>query len=145
MAVKYSFKTTLIAPCGMDCAICTAFLREKKRCEGCYSPKRRSNRNCRISTCDQIRSRYHHTCTEYPCRRLRQLDKRYRARYHMSMVENLAAIREYGIRNFIRTERERWTCKACGGTIDVHHGRCASCGKEPETGEQDHDSPASGQ
>jgi rubrerythrin len=50
----------------------------------------------------------------------------------MSMLENLAAISEQGIRNFVRTERERWTCTVCGGTIDVHHGRCAACGKDNE-------------
>jgi predicted amidophosphoribosyltransferase len=32
----------------------------------------------------------------------------------------------------VKSERERWTCKTCGGTIDVHHYRCSVCGKEPE-------------
>jgi hypothetical protein len=40
---------------------------------------------------------------------------RYQRRYHMSMIGNLEAIREQGIRNFVRT-----ACKACGRTIDVH-------------------------
>jgi lipopolysaccharide biosynthesis regulator YciM len=53
-------------------------------------------------------------------------------RYHMSMLDNLAAINTDGIRAFVKSERERWTCKDCGGTIDVHHYRCSSCGKAPE-------------
>jgi ribosomal protein S27AE len=55
----------------------------------------------------------------------------------MSMLDNLAAITKDGIRAFVKSERERWTCTACGGTIDVHHDRCSACGKvpeEPETG-----------
>lgn len=46
------------------------------------------------------------------------------------MLENLEAIRKNGIREFVKTERERWTCTTCGGTIDVHHRRCSACGKE---------------
>jgi hypothetical protein len=132
MAEKNLFRTALIAPCGMDCAICSAFLRTKNRCEGCNAPDRRCNRNCTIAACPQVKGRYRHTCDSFPCRRLRQLDKRYRTKYHMSMLENLEAIREHGVRAFLRSERERWTCDACGGTIDVHHKRCSACGKDRE-------------
>lgn len=132
MAGKNPFRTTLIAPCGIDCAICSAHLREKNRCGGCLAPDRRCNRNCTIAACEHIRDRYRHECGEYPCPRLRQLDKRYRTKYHVSMLENLEAIRNDGIRAFVKSERERWTCLACGGTIDVHHYRCITCGKRPE-------------
>lgn len=132
MAVKNPFRTVLVAPCGMDCAICMAHLREKNRCAGCRSPDREHNRNCAISSCEQRRGRYCFDCAEYPCTRLRRLDARYRKKYGMSMIGNLRAIREQGIRTFVRTERERWTCRSCGGVIDVHHGRCSACGKERE-------------
>ncbi|MDP3397251.1 MAG: DUF3795 domain-containing protein [Methanoregula sp.] len=132
MAVKNPFKTTLIAPCGMNCAICMAFLRQKNRCGGCYSPNRLCSIHCIISACEKVRDRYHHTCKDFPCKRLKQLDDRYRKKYGMSMIANLEAIRKEGIRAFVKTERERWTCKACRGTIDVHHGKCAICGKERE-------------
>lgn len=132
MARKNPFRTTLIAPCGMNCAICMAYLREKNHCDGCYSANCACRRHCTIFTCEQIQDRYHHTCEKYPCKRLKQLDTRYRAKYGMSMLENLDAIREHGIRAFVKAERERWTCRSCGGTINVHRGRCASCGRERE-------------
>ncbi len=132
MAVKNPFKTTLIAPCGMNCAICMAFLRKKNRCGGCYAPDRLCNIKCTISACEMVRDRYQHTCTNFPCKRLKHLDDRYRKKYGMSMLENLEAIRKNGIREFVKTERERWTCTTCGGTIDVHHRRCSVCGKERE-------------
>jgi hypothetical protein len=132
MAGKIPFKTTLMAPCGMDCAVCSAFLRKKNRCPGCYAPDRRCNKNCTISSCEHIRGRYRHECGEFPCKQLRQMDTRYRAKYGMSMIANLAAIQEHGVREFVKTERERWTCKACGGTIDIHHGMCSACGKGRE-------------
>ena len=132
MAAKNPFKTTLIAPCGMNCAICSAFLREKNRCGGCYTPNRLCSINCTISGCEKVKDRYRHDCDDFPCRRLKQLDKRYRTTYGMSMIDNLEAIRKNGIRAFVKMERERWTCTTCGGTIDVHHGKCADCGKERE-------------
>ena len=132
MVVKNSFKTTLIAPCGMNCSICMAYLREKNHCSGCYAPNRLCSINCSISACEDVRDRYHHTCADFPCKRLKQLDDRYRKKYGMSMLENLSAIRKNGIRAFVKSERERWTCTACGGTIDVHHARCSACGKERE-------------
>lgn len=132
MVAKSPFKTTLIAPCGMDCAICSAFLREKNRCGGCYAANGACRRHCTIYACPQVKNRYEHTCSDFPCRRLKQLDTRYRTKYHMSMLENLAAIEKDGIRAFVKAERERWICKACGGTIDVHHYRCSDCGKVPE-------------
>jgi hypothetical protein len=132
MAAKNPFRTTLIAPCGMDCAICTAFLREKNRCAGCYAPDRKCNRNCTLSACEKVKGRYRHGCGGFPCRRLKQLDKRYRTKYHMSMLDNLMMIEKVGIREFVRIERKRWTCKICGGTIDVHHFRCSTCGNIPD-------------
>jgi hypothetical protein len=131
MAAQNPFRTILIAPCGMDCAICTAFLRKKNRCGGCYAPDRKCSKNCTVFACKMVRGRYHHDCGGFPCQRLKQLDARYRAKYHMSMLENLAAIRKLGIRAFVKSERERWTCKTCGGTIDIHHYRCSVCGKQP--------------
>jgi hypothetical protein len=135
MVLKNPFRSTLIAPCGMDCAICRAFLREKNRCNGCYSLDRAVNKNCRIFSCEKAWGKYCFHCAEYPCKRLRQLDKRYRMKYGMSMIDNLESIREHGVRHFVKTERERWTCTACGGTIDVHHGRCSVCGKKQGSGD----------
>jgi hypothetical protein len=132
MAAKVPFKTTLIAPCGMDCAICSAYLREKNHCDGCNAPDRQYCRNCILSACEKRTGRYCYDSGECPCRRLQQLDKRYRTKYNMSMLENLEAIKKLGIRAFVKSERERWTCKTCGGTIDVHHGKCSACGKERE-------------
>lgn len=132
---KPTVKSELIAPCGMDCATCMAFLRDKNDCLGCRideSHRRKSCDECSIKNCARMKAAGWKFCTRrceaYPCRRLKTLDKRYRTRYHMSMIENLEAIEECGIRAFVRDEKERWACPECGGLICVHTGRCASCG-----------------
>jgi len=132
MTAKNSFRASLIAPCGMDCAICMAHLRQKNRCPGCRSPVRRHHPNCRIFSCAKRPGRYCHSCAEFACRWILQLDKRYCLKYHMSMIENLARIQNSGISAFVKSERERWTCSVCGGTVDIHYYRCSLCGEEPE-------------
>jgi hypothetical protein len=73
---------------------------------------------------------YCYECTGYPCRRLKQLDKRYRTNYRMSMIENLDCIREQGIEKFLKKEEEKWRCPECGGMISCHGGLCFECGVE---------------
>jgi hypothetical protein len=134
-------ETTLIAPCGMNCAVCSAFLARKydlkkqgimrSYCAGC----RPQGRNCAFmkKNCERLGKGlvpYCYECTEYPCRRLKHLDKRYRTNYRMSMIENLDFIKEQGMEQFLKREEEKWLCPDCGGTISCHGGLCFKCGVE---------------
>jgi hypothetical protein len=120
----------------MNCGICMAFLRDKNRCPGCRAedaPQTAARVRCAIFNCDLIRTGGAKFCLirdESPCRRLKALDRRYRSRYRMSMIENLAAIRAGGIRRFAADEKRRWTCPDCGGTINVHRAVCSACGRK---------------
>jgi hypothetical protein len=127
----------LIAPCGMNCGICMAYLREKNRCRGCsiQDPYERgtSLRRCSIRNCETIRnnvSGFCYECTIFPCRRLKQLDKRYTTKYSMSMLENLAIIKNEGIEALLAREEKKWKCQECGGVISCHNGICYGCGGE---------------
>ena len=126
---------SLIAPCGMNCGICLAYLREKNKCPGCRGidlnkPVTRSQ--CKIKTCPTFKrkkSAFCFGCERFPCDRLKHLDKRYRTKYKMSMIENLEHIKKSGLTKFVANEKTRWACSECGGTICVHKGYCFSCGK----------------
>jgi uncharacterized protein DUF3795 len=125
----------MIAPCGMNCALCIGHLREKNRCQGCNhreeAAKAGACRHCTIKFCEKQGhpNKYCFNCAQYPCRRLRELDKRYRKNYGMSMLDNLEFIREFGIRKFIAQEKERWACVHCGKTVSVHRDTCIHCGQ----------------
>jgi len=73
-------------------------------------------------------NKYCFNCKDYPCYRLKQLDKRYRTKYNMSMIENLNYINKNGIRKFII--KEKWKCPTCNSYICVHRGFCLNCKKE---------------
>jgi hypothetical protein len=131
----------LVAPCGMNCAICSAYLAMKydlKRegimrmyCAGC----RPRGKNCAFmkKSCEKLGKgliKYCFECADFPCPRLKHLDKRYRTFYRMSMIENLESIREHGITLFLEKEAAKWRCPDCGGVICCHNGICFSCGLE---------------
>ena len=128
----------LIAPCGMNCAPCKAHLRTRQPCPGChreYTHKSVTKVVCLIKNCPTIKqnqSGFCFECAKYPCKSLKHLDKRYRTKYSMSMIENLEFIREKGLNAFVEKEKERWRCKNCGGVICVHTGRCHQCGERPD-------------
>jgi hypothetical protein len=129
-----ALRANLIAPCGMNCGLCSRAFRARDRCGGCRSNsvKPQYCDTCRIRNCDEVRAggrRFCSECPKYPCLRLRRLDARYRTSYRMSMIENLDAIRERGLENFVALERQRWKCRRCGGVICVHKERCIYCGQ----------------
>jgi hypothetical protein len=123
----------LIAPCGMNCRLCRAYVRERKACPGCRGSggfKSKACSECRIRNCEKLVNadiKFCFGCDSFPCDRLKHLDKRYRTRYGMSMMENLENIRRFGIGHFIGMEKEWWTCPGCGGIICVHKPQCLSC------------------
>lgn len=129
----------LIAPCGMNCGVCSGYLSFKNDtrskgigktyCTGC----RPRGKNCAFmkKKCDLLgngRVQYCYECGDFPCRRLKHLDERYRTLYHMSMIENLEYIQEHGITSFLEKEAQKWKCPDCGGTICCHNGICFTCG-----------------
>jgi hypothetical protein len=123
----------LIAPCGMNCGLCRAFVRSRNRCPGCRGDDRGKPKTrvaCRIKTCELRRRGGGDFCTDcasFPCERLGCLDKRYRTKYGMSMIENLRSIEADGLASFVEREKSKWTCVGCGATICVHEALCLVC------------------
>jgi hypothetical protein len=136
MKVDTIIKTSHIAPCGMNCSICRGYLREKNKCLGCREideNKPISRAKCTIKNCIELKNnnlKFCYKCKKFPCKRMKNLDKRYRTKYHMSMIENLENINKFGIRKFIENEKTRWKCSNCGSIICVHNGKCSNCDKK---------------
>lgn len=91
----------LIAPFGMNCSLSIGHLQEKGPCGGCFKMddenKPKICRSCKIVNCDllaETESGFCYDCVKYPFTRLKNLDKRYRTNYRMSMIENLTHIKD---------------------------------------------------
>ena len=132
--ITNTIRTTLIAPCGMNCRLCIAYARDKNACPGCRGDDRDKPKTrviCRVKTCEKIQQgnvKYCFSCDRFPCDRLDHLDERYRTKYGMSMIDNLMHIKKSGIRHFVKNEKEKWTCPECGQLICVHKPQCLFCG-----------------
>jgi hypothetical protein len=128
----------LIAPCGMNCALCGNYQSmkldlkkmgiQKGYCAGC----RPRGKNCAFmkKNCGLIgegKIQFCYECVDFPCLRLKHLDKRYRTKYNMSMIDNLTYIKEKGMANFLKKEEKKWKCKECGATISCHGAICYTC------------------
>jgi hypothetical protein len=138
---ELNMEKNLIAPCGMNCGLCSGYLalinNVKSQgipipyCAGC----RPRNKQCAFlkKRCQFLLEgtiQYCFECSGYPCDNLTHLDKRYRSLFHMSMIENLNLIKEEGIEAFLNREEKKWLCPNCGGLICCHNGLCFKCGIE---------------
>ena len=123
----------LIAPCGMNCGVCIAYLRFRNPCLGCRAPDRgkpKTRRICKIKTCLVQRGNkleFCAGCERLPCKPLQRLDRRYREKYSMSMLENLQTIATTGVAALVERERAKWICPGCSAMLCVHKSYCLSC------------------
>lgn len=134
-------KPELIAPCGMNCALCRAYqfyqgdLNQhgfhRKYCPGCrprWQGCLHMKDSCTLLGNNEVEFCFE--CPDYPCKRLKSLDQRYKTKYHMSMIVNLDLMKEAGMEAFLNQQAQDWTCPDCGGLICCHHGLCLSCDLE---------------
>lgn len=126
--------TALIAPCGLNCSLCRAHMRERNACPGCRGDDRNKSNaciNCPIKNCREMAERGHrycYSCAKFPCPDLLHLDTRYRTNYGLSVIANLKRIKEDGVERFLVAERTKWACPKCGAVICMHKPQCVSCG-----------------
>jgi len=133
-----SLKENLIAPCGMNCRICSGYLAlendlkskgiRKSYCSGC----RPRDKTCAFlkKRCQLLmnhRVKFCFECPDFPCHELKSIDNRYRTRYHMSLIGNLQYIRDQGMERFLQRENEKWRCPNCDSFICCHNGICLHC------------------
>lgn len=138
MGATNSQRAFLVAPCGMDCGICSAYLAyandiPTKRaaithCAGCrVRPKHCAYLKSHCVQLSQGEVEFCFQCAEYPCAHLEHIDQRYRTTYGMSLIENLEVIQSSGMAAFLARQQLQFACPRCGALRSVHNGKCFSC------------------
>jgi|TARA_B100000315_G_scaffold119033_1_gene109094 hypothetical protein len=138
MKNQIPIKDELIAPCGMNCSICSNYLAcvnnlNKSQCAGC----RTSNKKCAylFEKCTGINhslegnanAKFCFECDQYPCKGIERMDRRYRENYKISVTDNLEYIKEYGIKVFLAEQYKDHKCSRCNGLVSVHNKKCFRC------------------
>jgi hypothetical protein len=131
----------LIAPCGMDCAVCSSYLALKNDvrakgvrmayCKGCRPRDKKCaflKKKCELLLKNKVRFCYE--CEEFPCENLEHIDKRYQTFFRMSLIDNLKLIKKHGLTKFLESQKKKWLCPNCGEVICCHNGICFSCDLE---------------
>ena len=131
MKMLNKIEKEMIAPCGVNCLACSAHLNKTQPCPGCRAPidkiTRKSCRNCVKKHCAFEKGlQWCFECNLFPCARIKSLDQRYRQNYDVNLMQN-GLDAKCDIDAFLRTQKERFTCKSCGGVIDQHHKKCSEC------------------
>ena len=131
MKIPQSIDAALYAPCGVNCLVCYRYCRHKKPCAGCLingSDQPEYCRKCAIKACVQSKVlTYCHECPDYPCKRIKSLEKSYNTRYDVSLIENGRYVQQHGLGAFMAWQRACYTCPSCGGVISLHDGTCSDC------------------
>jgi hypothetical protein len=132
-------ENNLAAPCGIYCGMCRQYLALKKDlleekglkwgCQGC----RIRHKNCTFirRDCPSLRKNeidFCYECEKFPCQNLKKIDKIYRERYSVYLIENLKRIKEIGVEKWLQEQKELYTCPECGGEICIHDVECYDCG-----------------
>lgn len=135
MKMPEQLETVMLAPCGMNCAVCYKHVGAKKNakpCEGCLkgdSGKPEHCRICKIKLCAQEQGLAHcYACTDFPCKLIKSIEKSYVKRYGTSLIENSVTAKTEGVEKFLDKDRKKWTCRDCGGAFSLHDGVCSECG-----------------
>ncbi len=133
-----NLKEILVAPCGMDCSVCSAYLAYShnlpkikgkiSHCTGC----RPRNKQCTFITrdCDLLRENkidFCFECSTFPCDNLKHIDNRYSTKYGMSFIKNLNYIKDNGLDKFIGRQKRKYKCGRCEDLICIHNKKCYSC------------------
>ena len=135
MKMPDKIEDIMLAPCGMNCAVCYRHVGTGKRgksCEGCLKGdegKTEGCRSCNIKSCAQEKGHTHcFECAEFPCKPIKNLEKSYNKRYGTSLIENSRTAAEKVIAAFLALDRRKWICPKCGGAFSLHDGVCSECG-----------------
>ena len=124
-----AMKREMVAPCGMNCNLCSWVLDPTKPgCLGC----RPRGRGCihKKGLCGKLAKGeigFCFQCGQFPCASLMLIEKRYVHAHNYSFVENLNYIRKQGMPAFLRREIKRYTCPSCGKLLTVHNDKCPHC------------------
>lgn len=133
MKMPDRMESIMFAPCGMNCTVCYKHCCHKKPCDGCLgidAGKPEHCKKCDIKACvREMGHTYCFECVDFPCKKIKSLEKSYKIRYKTSLIKNSQDVKVIGLELFMKKQQEDYTCSDCGGVVSLHDAFCSECGK----------------
>jgi hypothetical protein len=116
-------KESQYGPCGLYCGACGA-----EDCGGCRSDIIDEYvKCCKFRVCARENDLdFCCFCSEYPCRELKEFT-RDEWPHHWTMEPNLQFIKENGLKKWLESQKQEWSCRSCGKAIYWYQKKCG-CG-----------------
>jgi len=148
---------SLVATCGLYCGACPIYLdsqsegnektrefmqqlgarqteikREDFLCDGCLGKGKLVSfcAKCAIRSCAESKKiAFCSDCSEFPCARITDFNNNYgKLQHHSEVLANLRHLKEMGIKDWAKSEDERWRCSQCNNRISWYDKACSKCG-----------------
>lgn len=129
----------LVAPCGIYCGACPAYVRTKS-CFGCRpedrSQKRISKWHCKIRNCCLMDKKleFCSQCADFPCKTLIKLKESHpgdeKFSYRREIIVGLLRMKEIGVSKWLKEREKKWRCPKCGGRATFYLYKCSDCGEQ---------------
>jgi hypothetical protein len=146
----------LVAPCGLYCGACPMYLASQDKdgerfkdllkqfsagkmqlkqedllCDGCIANGRVASfcRKCALRSCAAGKSNVTRCsdCAEFPCAKITDFNNDGML-HHAEVLANLRQIKEKGVKEWTKSEEDRWRCPQCRKSLGWYDRECSKCG-----------------
>ena len=140
----------LVAPCGLYCGACSAYLAAREgneqrfaagsgskkpatgsmQCDGCLGGGQLAAHasQCAIRECAIAKSKTRRCseCPDFPCDRITNFNNS-GFLHHSEVLDNLRKLQAMGIKDWTNHEIDRWRCSKCPTMLSWYDAECPSC------------------
>ena len=133
----------LVAPCGLYCGACTAYLAThddragtgkakgpSMQCDACMGNGRAPAHvsKCAIKVCaaEKTKTGRCSECADFPCSIISDFNND-GVQHHGEVLENLRQLRTMGITEWTKHEEDRWSCSQCKTKLAWYDAECPKC------------------
>ena len=146
----------LVASCGLYCGACPMYLATQNKdderakallkqfssgkmnwkmedllCDGCIAGGRLATfcRSCQIreSAAKKTKDKLCSSCPDFACSRITAFNNDGML-HHSEVLANLRQLQKIGLKDWAKSEDERWKCPQCKGAISWYDASCPKCG-----------------
>ncbi|MFX1388950.1 MAG: DUF3795 domain-containing protein [Promethearchaeota archaeon] len=99
------------------------------KCYGCKSELVFENcQGCQIRKCAQSKDlEFCNDCSLFPCEKIKIFEKM-NLKHHNVAIRYFNTIKEAGVQEWLKQQKERWSCKNCGNSFSWYEENCTFCG-----------------